>query len=61
MKPFAVAALLLLAAVRASAQTPNTCGAGVQNYILVLLSPGSAYVTVSTDSKGIAPVKPATC
>jgi hypothetical protein len=59
MKPLFAALLSSLTALPAPAQTPDSCGAGVQNYIPQLPAPGTAYVTVATDPKGLAPVKPA--
>lgn len=52
-------ALPLLTALPASAQTDPACGAPTQNYVPRLPAPGEAYVSVATDLRGLAPVKPA--
>lgn len=54
-----LAALVIAAAATVSAQPIPGCGAPVQNYVPRLPAPGEAYVSVSTDLRGLSPVKPA--
>ncbi len=54
-----LAALAIAATAPVAAQPSPGCGEPVQNYVPRLPAPGEAYVSVSTDLRGLAPVKPA--